>query len=95
MVAASKSLRLIAGEGAGRIGIATAKALGSKPNRNLAKRRMREIVRCGKGDWRSQMDYIVVMKAESNRTPFEGLKHEAANLLIEVNKRWDSASESF
>ena len=56
---------------------------------------MREIVRCNPAEWRSQLDYIVVMKAESNRTSYEALKREAAELLIDLNKRWDSASESF
>jgi ribonuclease P protein component len=94
-VAASKSIRLLAGDGAGRIGIATAKSLGSKPMRNRAKRRMREIVRCNRAGWRPELDYIVVMKAESNRTPYEELKREAAALLTDLNKRWDGASESF
>ena len=85
----------MAAAGEGRIGIATAKALGSKPKRNYAKRRMREIVRCSAGAWRPQLDYIVVMKAESNRTPYEVLKREAVELLADLNKRWDSASESF
>ncbi len=85
----------MAGEGEGRVGIATAKALGSKPLRNRAKRRMREIVRCNAAEWRPQLDYIVVMKAESNRTPYEILNREAVSLLSELNKRWDAASESF
>lgn len=86
---------MIAGGGDGKIGIATAKALGSKPSRNHAKRRMREIVRRNAEAWRPQLDYIVVMKAESNRTAYETLNREAVELLSDLNKRWDSASESF
>jgi len=55
---------------------------------------MREIVRCSAAAWRPQLDYIVVMKAESNRVPFEQLRSETAELLSGLNKRWDSASES-
>jgi hypothetical protein len=56
---------------------------------------MREIVRCNAAAWRPQLDYIVVMKAESNRTPYEVLNREAVDLLNDLNKRWDAASESF
>ena len=56
---------------------------------------MREIVRRNPADWRPQVNYIVVMKAESNRTPYEALQRETLELLVDLNKRWDSASESF
>lgn len=92
--AGSKNLKLLAIKGDGHIGIATAKSLGGKPNRNHAKRRMREIVRASAENWRTEMDYIVVMKAESNRISYDSLRREACELLASLNKRWDDASES-
>ncbi len=92
--AGSKNIKLLAIKGAGHIGIATAKSLGGKPNRNHAKRRMREIVRASAENWRTEMDYIVVMKAESNRISYESLRREASELLADLNRRWDVASES-
>jgi ribonuclease P protein component len=92
--AGSKNLRILANPGDGRIGIATARSIGGKPGRNHAKRRMREIVRASAGTWRLEMDYIVLMKAESNQVSYNSLKREASELLNVINKRWDDASES-
>lgn len=84
---------MLADRGEGRVGLATARALGGKPQRNRQRRRVAEIMRsCG--EVRDDLDYVVMVNRASAETPFEDLRKELMTLVAEMNRRWAAESES-
>ncbi|HUU96750.1 MAG TPA: ribonuclease P protein component [Phycisphaerae bacterium] len=78
-------------EGRPRIGIAASKKLGGAVERNLAKRRMREVFRLGATP--SGIDIVVIPRRELLAAPFESVQREFAS-LIDVAMRHGRRSQS-
>ena len=86
------SVFLLSGaEGRPRIGIAASKKLGGAVERNLAKRRMREVFRLGATP--SGIDIVVIPRRELLAAPFESVQREFAS-LIDVAMRHGRRSQS-
>lgn len=66
-------------DGIPRIGIAASKKLGGAVDRNLAKRRMREVFRLGATP--SGLDIVVIPRRELLVAPFESVQREFASLV--------------
>ena len=62
-----------------RIGIAASKKLGGAVDRNLAKRRMREVFRLAAAP--SGVDIVVIPRRDVLAAPFESVRHEFASLV--------------
>ncbi len=66
-------------QGVPRIGIAASKKLGGAVDRNLAKRRMREVFRVGASP--VGLDIVVIPRRELLAAPFESVQREFASLV--------------
>lgn len=66
-------------EGNPRIGIAASKKLGGAVDRNLAKRRLREVFRLGTTP--GGVDVVVIPRRELLAAPFESVQREFASLV--------------
>ena len=62
-----------------RLGIAASKKIGGSVERNLAKRRMREVFRVA--GLPAPLDVVVIPRRELLNAPFESVKHEFAALV--------------
>lgn len=62
-----------------RLGIAASKKIGGAVERNLAKRRMREVFRVA--GLPAPLDVVVIPRRELLSAPFESVKHEFAALV--------------
>ena len=62
-----------------RLGIAASKKIGGAVERNLAKRRMREVFRVA--GLPAPLDVVVIPRRELLTAPFESVKHEFAALV--------------
>lgn len=83
---------MIAQPGSGLVGFATSKKIGSKPQRNRAKRRAREAAR--KTNLDPRLDYVVVVQAEAPTASFERLAEDLAKAIEGMRDRWASELES-
>jgi ribonuclease P protein component len=81
--------------GKGLIGVATSKQIGAKPQRNRAKRRLRECVRIHRNLIDNQLDYVFIVNLKAATATFPQLLCEAAELIDKSNGRWASESECF
>jgi len=83
-------------EGTGKVGWATAKAIGGKPQRNREKRRYREALLSRTSRIPEHLDCVVVIAASAAQAPFTDLQADAEAILAEITKRWaaDSGSSS-
>lgn len=89
----SPDLRVFSLPGSGLAGVATSRSIGSKPERNRAKRRVREAFWvCGIDG--STLDWVLVVKASAVRADFETLVAQMTELKRESLARWADASES-
>jgi ribonuclease P protein component len=80
--------RLYAYPGQGKIGVSTAKKIGSHARRNRVKRRFREAIRTQPDMLDRRLDYVVVVNAGSADAPFEPVKSELRALFGKINDRW-------
>ncbi|MCW5943074.1 MAG: ribonuclease P protein component [Fimbriimonadaceae bacterium] len=92
--AAGKFVRAYAVPGEGRLGFATAKAIGGKPCRNRSKRRVREAARLSPDRIAAKLDIVLFAKKESAKAPWHELAEDVRNVLGLVAQRWDGELES-
>lgn len=78
-------------DGLPRIGIAASKKLGGAVDRNLAKRRLREVFRLG--DPTPGLDIVVIPRRELLAAPFGSVQREFAS-LVDVAVRHGRRSQS-
>lgn len=86
--------RIVALEGAGRIGFATAKAIGSKPKRNRAKRRLREAVRLSAAILPKNADIVFVGKASLAKAEWTALLNDVGDGMRALGGLWANESAS-
>jgi ribonuclease P protein component len=79
--------------GSGLIGFATSKKIGSKPQRNRARRRYREALRANWDRINSQLDAVVIISPKAVDATFPQLRSDAAVLLDRIQARWVAESE--
>jgi ribonuclease P protein component len=88
-------LRMVALQpGSGLVGIATAKKIGGKPQRNHAKRRVRAAVQLNPEPPDPRLDYVIVVSESGARASFERIQGEVRRLLAEAVGRWADELES-
>lgn len=80
--------------GTGLVGIATAKKIGGKPQRNRARRRFREAVRLQSEIVRPAFDFVIVVNQTGADAPFERIQEEVRRLFGEAVNRWADELES-
>jgi ribonuclease P protein component len=79
--AQGKLVSLVARPGRGRVGFTVSKKVSLKANeRNLVKRRLREIVRKDRAWWQG-LDVVVVARAEAVGTPMAALADDVARTV--------------
>lgn len=76
--------------GAGLVGIATSRGIGSHARRNRIKRRIREAVRSLSDH--TQFDLVIAAKQSAAVAPFVELRGEVQRLSQEVIERWENES---
>ncbi|HMS53810.1 MAG TPA: ribonuclease P protein component [Fimbriimonadaceae bacterium] len=81
-------VRLLALPGDGRLGIATSKKIGNKPDRNRCKRRIREAFKAQPTRPHFGLDIVVVAFEASANAPFQQIANEVSRLTSELEKRW-------
>lgn len=85
--------RALGDRGTGKLGFATAKAIGNKPRRNRARRRFRAAfdrdLRILEG-----LDVVIQISAAGADAPFEEIVADLRNVLNTLAKRWANESES-
>ena len=86
--------RIVAYPGTGLVGIAVSKKVGSRPRRNLLKRRFREAVSDRQNLLNQELDYVVVVNAEATEASFERIRLDVRALFAKVIDRWAAESES-
>lgn len=79
--------------GNGRIGISTSKKIGSKPQRNRARRRYTEAMRENRDRINDSLDIVVIISPTAAEATFPQLRRDAAVLLDRINARWAAESE--
>jgi ribonuclease P protein component len=84
-------LTLICLPGSGLIGIATSKKIGSKPRRNLEKRRVRALVQ--ENPLFPHLDRVVVASVKSQQTDYATLREDLAKINKEL-AQWAKGLES-
>lgn len=77
------------------MGFAAAKQIGSKPQRNRAKRRVRECVRILRDRIDDNLDYVFIVNLKAADATFPQLLGETAELIDKSNGRWASESGCF
>ena len=82
--------KLIALPGTGLLGIATAKKIGGKPDRNRAKRRFREAIRIQAGLVDPRLDFILIVNPDGANAVFERIQEEVRTLFGRAKERWES-----
>ena len=92
--AQGKFCRAYAYPGTGKLGWATAKAIGGKPQRNRAKRRFREALRIQTYRIPDHLDFVVMIAVKGAGASFEEIQADLAAILGEVTKRWAAESGS-
>lgn len=80
--------------GNGKIGVATARAIGNRPQRNSAKRRLREAIRLNAASLNPVLDYVFVANRSSVLAPFTHLENAVCRAASEVERLWAAGSES-
>jgi ribonuclease P protein component len=88
------NLRLSADRGDGRIGIATAKKIGSHARRNWVKRRIRECMRSLESTLRPDLDYIVIATPNVSELAYFAIAEELTDATRRMNERWAAELES-
>ena len=86
--------RIIAYPGAGLVGIAISKKIGSKPRRNRLKRRFRAAIDLNSELLDRRLDYVVVVNAEAAEASFDAIETEVRAVFAGVNQRWAAELES-
>lgn len=81
--------------GKGLIGFAASKQIGAKPQRNRAKRRLRECVRIHRNLIDNQLDYVFIVSLKAAAATFPQLLSETAEMIDKANGRWASESGCF
>jgi len=74
----------------GRILVITPKRVGSAPQRNLIRRRLKSIFYEEKL-YENKLDYVVIIKKEGIKLSFEQLKHILTNLTLPIVKKGENA----
>ncbi|MBX3113576.1 MAG: ribonuclease P protein component [Fimbriimonadaceae bacterium] len=85
-------LRLYVLPGNGAIGIATSQSIGSKPQRNRVKRRIREAIRPFLPRLMS-WDMVVLAKGPTSLAEFREICNQLGELIDEMEQRWEKQSE--
>ena len=80
--------RLTTLPGTGLVGVATAKKIGGKPDRNRAKRRFKEAIRLQSEMLDPRLDYVFVVLAKEAEPPFMKVHEEVAVLIDQAKQRW-------
>jgi len=86
---------VIALPGTGLIGIATSKKIGTKPQRNRAKRRFREAIRQQPQILNPRLDIVVVVTEAGSGATFDRIREEVKALFGKAIERWAEELESF
>jgi ribonuclease P protein component len=85
---------VVALPGTGLVGIATAKKIGSKPERNRAKRRIREAIRLETHSPDLRFDFVIIVSVQGAAAPFVRIQEEIRTLLSLAVERWEENLES-
>ncbi len=80
--------RIYLQSGTGKIGITTAKSLGSKPRRNRVKRIIREMIRQTPEIWDQKYDLILLGMPSVLKVDFAKGKQEMAILVQSLKTKW-------
>ena len=80
--------------GAGQIGFATSKKIGSRPRRNKARRRVQAAFRINGATIHPELDYVVIIGQDAAIAPFGRIGEEVETLLLRVREKWAGESES-
>lgn len=88
-----KLCRLLALPGSGKVGFATARAIGTKPRRNRAVRRFREGLRQA-GPTPTGLDLVVQVSPHGADASFPEIVDELRDVLRRLEERWASESAS-
>jgi len=80
--------------GDGKIGWATAKAIGVTPRRNRTKRRFREALRDLTARIPDNLDLVVMIAPSGATAPLAEIRSDLEAILAEVTKRWAAESGS-
>jgi ribonuclease P protein component len=80
--------------GSGLVGIATSKKIGTTPQRNRAKRRLREALRANEAVLNPRLDFVALAMPESVGASLEALIADTGRLLRSLTERWAAESES-
>ena len=81
-------------DGSGLVGIAVSKKIGSKPNRNLVKRRWREALMPVRSDFQT-WDSVWTIGIEATQWNLERIKSEVLLLIEQAKVEWAEKSECF
>lgn len=92
--AAGSYCRMTALPGSGLVGIATSKKIGTTPQRNRAKRRLREALRANEAVLNPHLDFVALAMPESVGASLEALIADTGRLLRSLTERWAAESES-
>ncbi|MCB0825088.1 MAG: ribonuclease P protein component [Armatimonadetes bacterium] len=92
LTSSSPNLKLYSLPGQGLLGIATSRKLGSRPRRNLFKRRMKAIA-TNYGDQMANFDWVVSVKHSAAQATYPDLATELGELITESLRRWEKQSE--
>lgn len=73
-----------------RLGVTASRRVGKANVRNWWKRRVREIFRRNKSSYPASVDYVVIVRAESERAAFDRLREELLSALDRTARTEDS-----
>lgn len=79
--------------GTGAVGVTTARKIGNRARRNRVRRRVREVARLNHTKF-SNWDSVIVAKASADHAEFEAICNDLAQLIDELERRWEKQSES-
>lgn len=85
--------RLIFDSGSGKVGIATAKAIGGKPQRNHVKRQVKSLIRENQNQLSNDQDYVLIVRDSVLQLSFLEMSNAFESLLNRLPKQISGTQE--